>query len=60
MKAEFYSLKDKKHIEAEVTGKKTLGNGRKQIVGSYNGRTVVKFVKDDEYNGKFKSVKVVD
>ena len=59
MKEVFFSLKEKKKVEAEVTGKTLLKNGRGQIIANYNGGKLVKIVGLDDYNNKFKSVKVV-
>lgn len=59
MKETFYSLKEKKNIEAEVTGKRLLKNGRGQIVADYKGGKLMKFVGKEDYNTKYKGVKVV-
>ena len=59
MTEEFYSLTEKKKVALEVTGKRVLANGRFQILASYQGKTLMKFVGKDAYEGKFKGVAVV-
>lgn len=60
MKAEIYSLKDKKKVSAEIVGKKKTANGKCQIIGKNSkGDSLYLFVSQKDYDGKYASVKVV-
>ncbi|MBP5674185.1 MAG: hypothetical protein J6X49_17505 [Victivallales bacterium] len=59
MKAEFYDVKSRTKIEAEVKYKVKYENGHYGIVGeTKDGRKLPKFVSEDAYNTTYKSVKV--
>ena len=59
MKAEIYSLKDKKKVNAEIIGKTRTANGRCQIIGkSAKGDRLYLFVSQKDYDGKYASVKI--
>ena len=59
MKAEFYDVKSRTKIEAEVKSKVKYENGHYAIFGEApDGRRLPKFVSEDAYNTTYKSVKV--
>lgn len=59
MKAEFYDVKSRTKIEAEVKYKVKYANGHYGIVGEApDGRALPKFVSEDAYNTTYKAVKV--
>ena len=59
MKAEFYDVKTRTKIEAEVKYKVKYENGHFGIVGEApDGRKLPKFVSEDAYNTTYKTVKV--
>lgn len=59
MKAEFYDVKSRTKIEAEVKYKVKYENGHYGIVGeTKDGRKLPKFVSEDAYNTTYKTVKV--
>ena len=60
MKAEFYDVKSRTKIEAEVKYKVKYENGHYGIVGEApDGRKLPKFVSEDAYNTTYKTVKVL-
>ena len=59
MKAEFYDVKSRTKIEAEVKYKVKYANGHYGIYGETpDGRMLPKFVSEDAYNTTYKAVKV--
>ena len=59
MKAEFYDVKSRTKIEAEVKYKVKYENGHYGIVGeTKDGRKLPKFVSEEAYNTTYKAVKV--
>jgi len=59
MKAEFYDVKSRTKIEAEVKCKVKYANGHYGIFGETpDGRKLPKFVSEEAYNTTYKSVKV--
>ena len=59
MKAEFYDVKSRTKIEAEVKYKVKYENGHYGIVGEApDGRKLPKFVSEEAYNTTYKAVKV--
>ena len=59
MKAEFYDVKTRTKIEAEVKYKVKYENGHYAIFGEApDGRKLPKFVSEDAYNTTYKAVKV--
>lgn len=51
MKAEFYDVKAKKKVTANVVGKVQFANGRYALKGeTADGRSLTRFVKKDDYD----------
>ena len=57
MKAAFYDVKKREHVEVEIAFKKKTATGRCMIYGkTADGRNLPKFIKEDEYATKYKAV----
>jgi len=57
MKEEFYDVKTRAKVKAEVVSKKKTDAGRCQIFAkTADGRNLPKFVKADDYDTKYKAV----